>query len=214
MRIQRRRPRRHPAALDRDPVEPAPEPDHHAPDTAIPHDQVRPDAHRKDRHILGRAPPERPRGPRHPPAGNSQSAGPPTRSQVRSAKGRSAVSVPRTEGSVWVMERGLNRKRQSRKPERTARATPPGIKARHAPPGSARSPPKCQSSMPVRTEGSARPRVGAARPVLVTLWCRPAERPITAPTSQKRPPGGRSGAARRRVPRLVPGGVRNRASVG
>ena len=30
---------------------------------------------------------------------NSQSAGPPTRSQVRSAIGRSAVSVPRTEAA-------------------------------------------------------------------------------------------------------------------
>ena len=36
-------------ALDRNPVEPPPQPDHHRPDAAIPHDQVRPYPHRKDR---------------------------------------------------------------------------------------------------------------------------------------------------------------------
>ena len=49
MRVQRRRPRRNAVAFNGDPVEPPAKPDHHRPDTAIPHDQVRPHPHRKDR---------------------------------------------------------------------------------------------------------------------------------------------------------------------
>jgi hypothetical protein len=82
LRIQRRRARDHRVALDAHFVEAAPEADHHALDPAVPHDQVGPDAHGKDRYTGIERFRKSPRSWAS--AGwNSQSAGPPTRSQVK-----------------------------------------------------------------------------------------------------------------------------------
>ena len=100
------------------PLNAAPEPDHHAGDAAVAHDQVRADPHRE-------APAPPPAAPRRKPARsassagwNSQSAGPPTRSQVSSAIGRSAVSVP--------AHRAARHRHQPRRPV----AAPSGVTGR------------------------------------------------------------------------------------
>ena len=49
--IQSRRPCDDARSVHLDPVEAPPEPDHHAPDAAVAHDQVRPDPHGEDRDV-------------------------------------------------------------------------------------------------------------------------------------------------------------------
>ena len=49
MRVERRSTGGDAVAFDGDAIEPAPEPDHHAPDAAVAHDEVGADTHREDR---------------------------------------------------------------------------------------------------------------------------------------------------------------------